>query len=165
MFFFIRLNDRFNLNISIMGIEIERKFLVKGEFIHLAVKKISIKQAYFCIDPDRIIRLRITDGKGLLTFKSRPKENSFTRNEWEFAIPLNEAEDMLEICLPGMIDKTRYIVPFENHIFEVDVFHGKRDGLIVAELELTSETEDFEKPDWLGEEVTGNPGYYNSSLI
>jgi adenylate cyclase len=148
-----------------MGIEIERKFLVKGEFRHLATKKMRIKQSYFCIDPDRIIRLRITDGVGLLTFKSRPKENSFTRNEWEFVIPVNEAEEMLSLCLPGMIDKTRYNVPFRNHIFEVDVFHGKREGLIVAELELTSETEEFEKPDWLGDEVTGDPGYYNSSLI
>ena len=148
-----------------MGIEIERKFLVKGEFIHLAVKKIRIKQAYFCIETERIIRLRITDNLGLLTFKSPPEGRSFTRNEWEFEIPIGQAEEMVTLCLPGMIDKTRYIVPFGNHIFEVDVFHGKNEGLVVAELELTSETEEFEKPEWLGEEVTGDPGYYNSSLV
>jgi adenylate cyclase len=148
-----------------MGIEIERKFLVKSDFKHLAVRKTRIRQSYFCIDPKRVIRLRITDEIGLLTFKSSPAKNSFSRKEWEFEIPLTEAEEMLDICLPGLIDKTRYIIPAGNHFFEVDVFHGKHEGLIIAEIELTSESEEFERPEWLGEEVTGNPHYYNSNLI
>ena len=148
-----------------MGTEIERKFLIRSDFKHLAVRKIRIRQSYFCIDPERVIRLRITDEKGLLTFKSRPGKNSFSRKEWEFEIPLTEAEEMLDICLPGHIDKTRYIIPVGKHFFEVDVFHGKHEGLIIAELELTSEYEEFERPEWLGEEVTGNPRYYNSNLV
>jgi adenylate cyclase len=148
-----------------MGTEIERKFLVKSSFKHLSVRKIRIKQSYFCIDPERVIRLRITDDKGLLTFKSKPAKGSFTRNEWEFEIPSDEAEEMLDICLPGVIDKTRYIIPSGKHYFEVDEFHGKNEGLVIAEIELSSESEEYERPDWLGEEVTGNPRYYNSNLI
>jgi adenylate cyclase len=148
-----------------MGVEIERKFLVKAEFKHLAIKEIRIRQSYFCIDTERIIRLRITNDKGLITFKSRPEGKSFSRKEWEFEIPFDEAEQMIELCLPGMIDKTRYIIPSGKHFFEVDVFHGKNEGLIIAELELSSESEEFDRPDWLGDEVTGNPRYYNSSLI
>lgn len=148
-----------------MGTEIERKFLVKSDYKHLAVRKIRIRQSYFCIDSERIIRLRITDEKGLLTFKSSPAKNSFSRKEWEFEISLTEAEEMLDICLPGIIDKTRYIIPVGKHFFEVDEFNGKNEGLIIAELELTSESEEFERPEWLGEEVTGNPKYYNSNLI
>jgi adenylate cyclase len=148
-----------------MGTEIERKFLVRSDFKHLAVRKIRIRQSYFCIDPERVIRLRITDEKGLLTFKSKPEKNSFSRKEWEFEIPLTEAEEMLDICLPGLIDKTRYIIPSGKHFFEVDEFYGKNEGLVIAEIELTSESEEFERPEWLGEEVTGNPRYYNSNLI
>jgi adenylate cyclase len=148
-----------------MGTEIERKFLVRSDFKHLAVRKIRIRQSYFCIDPERVIRLRITDEKGLLTFKSSPGKNSFSRKEWEFDIPLTEAEEMLGICLPGQVDKTRYIIPVGKHFFEVDEFHGKNEGLVIAELELTSESDEFERPEWLGEEVTGNPRYYNSNLI
>jgi adenylate cyclase len=148
-----------------MGVEIERKFLVKGEFRHLSVKHTRIRQSYFCIDPEKVIRLRITDNEALLTFKSRPLPGSFSRKEWEFNIPVEEAEEMLELCLPGMIDKTRYIIPNGEHNFEVDVFHGKHEGMVVAEIELSSENESFTKPAWLGREVTGDPGYYNSNLI
>ena len=148
-----------------MGVEIERKFLVKGEFRHLSVRSKRIRQSYLCIDPERVIRLRITDTEGLLTFKTMPHKGSFSRNEWEFEIPKGDAEEMLVLCLPGMIDKTRYIIPSGKHVFEVDVFHGKNDGLIVAEIELSSESEEFERPDWLGDEVTGDPRYYNSSLV
>ena len=148
-----------------MGLEIERKFLVKGKFEHLAIKKRRIQQAYFLTDPKRIIRLRITENKGVITFKSKLQGGSFSRNEWEFEIPLKDAEEMIKICLPGIIDKTRYYIPAGKHVFEVDLFHGKNEGLVIAEIELSAETEEFEKPVWLGEEVTGKPEYYNSNLI
>lgn len=148
-----------------MATETERKFLVKGEFKHLAVRKIKIIQAYLSIDADKIIRLRITDDNAFMTIKNRPRKNSITRNEWEFQIPVADAEEIINLCLPGRIIKTRYIVPSRTHIFEVDVFHEKNDGLVIAEVELSSDDESFEKPEWLGEEVTGKPQYYNANLI
>jgi adenylate cyclase len=148
-----------------MATETERKFLVKSEFRHLAVREIKIIQSYLSIDPDKTIRLRITDDKAFLTVKSRPQKNSITRNEWEVEIPVVDAEEMMRICLPGRILKTRYMVPSGKHTFEIDVFHEKHEGLIVAEIELTSDNENFIKPDWLGEEVTGMPQYYNANLI
>jgi adenylate cyclase len=148
-----------------MGKEIERKFLVKGEFMHLARKEIKILQSYMSIDTDKTIRLRIADDKAFISIKSRIQNNSIIRDEWEIPVPVSDALDMMKICLPGKIIKTRYLVPFGHHIYEVDVFHDKNEGLIIAELELLSETEEFEKPEWLGEEVTGKPEYYNANLI
>jgi len=148
-----------------MATETERKFLVKGEFRHLAIREISILQCYFSIDPYKTIRLRIADNKAFLTIKGRPQKDSITRNEWEFQIPFSDATDMMKICLPGKIVKTRYLIPSGIHTFEVDVFHEKNEGLVIAEIELSAEDEQFEKPDWLGEEVTGNPNYYNANLI
>jgi adenylate cyclase len=148
-----------------MAIEIERKFLVKGNFEHLAVKKIHIRQGYFSTEPGRTIRLRIAGEKGILTFKTSIKTGSFSRNEWEFEIPATDAEEMIKLCLPGIIDKTRHYIPSGRHTFEVDIFHGKNAGLVIAEIELSAESEEFERPEWLGEEVTGNPQYYNSNLI
>jgi CYTH domain-containing protein len=148
-----------------MAKEIERKFLVRGEFKHLAIKQMRITQGYFSVDPARIIRLRICDGKAIFSVKAPSMNAGFSRNEWEFEIPISEAKEMLKVCLPGIIQKTRYLVPFSNHIYEVDIFHGKNEGLIIAELELTNEDEVFEKPEWLGEEVTGKPEFYNSNLI
>jgi adenylate cyclase len=148
-----------------MGTEIERKFLVKGKFKHLALKKKHIRQAYLSTDPDRIVRLRISEAEAFLTIKSRLTGTSVISEEWETPIPLSDASEIMKICLPGEIDKTRYYVPVEKHIFEIDVFHGKNDGLIIAEIELSSEREIFDKPEWLGEEVTGNPSYYNANLI
>ncbi len=147
-----------------MAVETERKFLVRQGFKPASEKKMRIRQAYFSIDPARTIRLRIKGDKGIITFKS-VRKGSFSRNEWEYEIPLIEAEELMKLCLPGMIDKTRYYIPAGQHIYEVDVFHGKNDGLIIAEIELKSESEEFEKPDWLGEEVTGKAEYYNSNLI
>ncbi len=147
-----------------MAKEIERKFLVKGEFKYLAVKEINITQAYLSVDPARTIRLRIADSEAHLTIKS-PVRKTFARNEWEVAIPLSIAKEIMESCLPGRIVKTRYIIPYRNHTFEVDIFHGKNEGLTLAEIELSNENEKFVKPDWLGEEVTGQPEYYNSNLI
>jgi adenylate cyclase len=148
-----------------MAIETEKKFLVKGDFEHLAVKKVLIRQAYFSTDPGRTIRLRIKDKTGIITFKSTINNESLSRNEWEFEIPLKDAEEIIKISLPGTIEKTRHYIPAGKHIFEVDVFHGKHEGLVIAEIELASENEEFEKPEWLGQEVTGNPDYYNSNLI
>jgi CYTH domain-containing protein len=148
-----------------MATETERKFLVKDDFRHLAVKEIKIIQSYLSIDAEKTIRLRIADDKAFLTVKSRPHKNSITRNEWEVQIPVTDAEGMMGICIPGRIVKSRYLVPSGKHTFEVDVFHEKNEGLIIAEIELSSDDELFDKPSWLGEEVTGNPKYYNANLI
>ena len=147
-----------------MATETERKFLVRGEFRHLAVREIKITQLYLSRDPDKTIRLRIADNEGFLTIKSRINLESLTRDEWEFPISLSDANEIMNVCLPGRIVKTRYLIPSGNHIFEVDVFHDKNEGLIIAEIELSSEDEPFEKPDWLGEEVTGQPEYYSANL-
>ncbi len=154
----------FNFAIK-MATETERKFLVKNEFRHLAVREIKITQAYLSIDPQKTIRIRLADSKAFLTVKSRPQKNSITRNEWEVEIPVNDAREMMSICLPGRIVKTRYLVPAGTHTFEIDVFHEKNEGLVVAEIELNSDDESFDKPDWLGDEVTGMPQYYNANLI
>ena len=148
-----------------MAIETERKFLVKDEFRHLAISEIEIVQSYLSIEPDRIIRIRIANDKAFLTIKSRNKPGSIMRNEGEFPVLLTDAKDILKICLPGKIMKTRYLIPAGKHIFEVDIFHDKNEGLIIAEIELDSEDEAFEKPCWLGKEVTGMAEYYNSNLI
>jgi len=148
-----------------MATETERKFLIKGEFRHLSVRKIAMIQSYLTIDSEKTIRLRIADDKGYLTVKSRPQKNSITRNEWEVEIPVTDAQEMMSLCLPGRIVKTRFLVPSGKHTFEIDVFHEKNEGLIVAEIELDSDDESFDKPDWLGDEVTGKPQYYNANLI
>jgi adenylate cyclase len=147
-----------------MAIEIERKFIVNGEFKHLAVKTIPISQTYLSADPDKMIRIRIYGEEAFLTIKSRIRESLFTRNEWEFPISVQEAGELMSLCDSGKIIKTRYMVPWGDHTVVVDVFHDKNEGLILAEVELSSEDEIFEKPDWLGEEVTGNPDYYNVNL-
>jgi adenylate cyclase len=148
-----------------MAVETERKFLVKGEFKHLSVRKIQIIQKYLSVDMDKTIRLRIADKKAFLTIKGRPERNSISRNEWEMAIPLQDAREIMKLCLPGKIEKTRYIVPAGKHLYDVDVFHDKNEGLIIAEIELGSESEEFEKPEWLGKEVTGLAEYYNANLL
>lgn len=148
-----------------MATEIERKFLVKGEFIHLAERKSEVVQRYLAIDYTKSIRIRITGDKAFLAVKGRSSGKSIARNEWEFPVPLKDASGIMNICLPGKVEKTRYIVPSGKHKFEVDVFHDKNEGLVIAEIELSSESEDFDRPDWLGEEVTGKPEYYNANLI
>jgi adenylate cyclase len=148
-----------------MATETERKFLVKSEFRHLAFKEIKIIQTYLSIDPNKTIRLRTADDKAYITIKNKPKGKSISRGEWEFPIPLADATEMMNLCLPGKIVKTRYLINAGEHTWEVDVFHDKNEGLIIAEIELNKEDEQFEKPDWLGEEVTGIPEYYNANLI
>ncbi|HLN19566.1 MAG TPA: CYTH domain-containing protein [Bacteroidales bacterium] len=148
-----------------MGKETERKFLVKGEFIKQSIQKIDITQSYLSVDPQKTIRLRLADDEAYLTIKSPRSAGTLTRDEWEFRIPAEDAREMMKICLPGKVVKTRYIVPNGAHKIEVDVFHDKNEGLVIAEIELTSEDEKFLKPSWLGEEVTGDPRYYSSNLI
>ena len=148
-----------------MATETERKFLVKGKFRHLAINKANILQAYLSNDPERTIRIRIASKKAFLTIKGKGAANSVSRSEWEFQVSLSYARQIMKICLPGKIEKTRYFIPAGKHVFEVDVFHDKNEGLIIAEIELSHENERFEKPDWLGEEVTGKPEYYNVNLI
>jgi adenylate cyclase len=148
-----------------MGIEIERKFLVRGEFKDPDSKKEYILQKYLSVDPERTIRIRISGENAFITIKSNTLLEKATRAEWEYKIPMDEASEIMKICLPGKVEKTRYYIPYASHTFEVDVFHKKNEGLILAEIELSSESESFEKPGWLGEEVTGNPDYFNVNLL
>jgi CYTH domain-containing protein len=123
-----------------------------------------IVQGYLNSNPERTVRVRIKGGKGFLTIKGIGNESGMTRFEWEKEIKISEAEALLLLCEKGTIDKIRYNVIFENHLFEVDVFQGENEGLIVAEIELQSENETFSKPNWLGNEVTSDERYYNSFL-
>jgi adenylate cyclase len=146
-------------------IEIERKFLVTSEdFKNEAFAKNRIAQGYLSTVPGRTVRVRIKGEKGFLTIKGSSNESGLTRFEWEKEIPVDEATALLKLCEIGIIDKTRFEVKMGNHIFEIDEFYGENKGLIVAEIELKSETEIFEKPSWLGKEVTNDIRYYNSYL-
>lgn len=147
-----------------MFIETERKFLVRGDFRRSALKGLHIVQGYLCTDPKRTVRVRIKGDSGFVTVKGQPDEEGVSRFEWEREIPADEAQALLRLALPGAIDKTRWIVPYGNHTWEVDEFHGENEGLVVAEIELARPDEGFARPEWLGEEVTGDPRYYNSSL-
>lgn len=147
-----------------MAKEIERKFLVSGEFRQDSPESYRIMQGYICSDPDRTVRVRVRGDKGFLTIKGRGSEDGLSRYEWEKEIPVTEAAELMALCGSGVIDKTRYLVPFGRHTYEVDVFHGANEGLVLAEIELSDEQEAFEKPSWLGEEVTGDVRYYNSML-
>jgi adenylate cyclase len=146
-------------------IEIERKFLVLNEdFITLAVAKNRIVQGYLNSNPERTVRIRIKGNKGYLTIKGIGNETGATRLEWETEIAIEEAEKLLVLCEKGIIDKIRYEIPSGKHTYEVDVFESNNKGLIIAEIELDSENENFEKPNWLGKEVTGDNRYYNAYL-
>ncbi len=147
-----------------MAQEIERKFLVGGDFRPHTTVRTRIMQAYLSSAPERAVRVRIEGKKGFLTIKGKARQKGTSRYEWEKEIPEKEARELLEICEPGMIEKIRHRVPAGRHTFEVDEFLGDNKGLIVAEVELESPDEAFERPGWLGEEVTGNPRYYNASL-
>jgi adenylate cyclase len=148
-----------------MSQEIERKFLVKGNFKPDAVKEIRIIQGYLSSVPERTVRVRVKGAKGFLTIKGIGNASGASRYEWEKEIPVNEAEELLQICEPGVIDKVRHLVKAGKHTYEVDEFFGENQGLIIAEVELSSEEEAFDKPAWLGEEVTGYTRYYNSMLM
>ncbi len=149
-----------------MAQEIEKKFLVTSEaFKTEASKQIRITQGYLSSVPARTVRVRIKGKSGFITIKGIGNDSGATRFEWEKEIPVTEVEELLKICEPGVIDKTRYEVKAGNHTFEVDEFYGENQGLVVAEVELQSENDHFEKPAWLGKEVTGDVKYYNSMLM
>ena len=147
-----------------MAQEIERKFLVKDDsYKQLAYDSSRIQQGYICSARGRTVRVRIRGERGFLTIKGPSRDGGLSRYEWEKEIPLQEAEELMLLCEPGMIDKTRYLVQSGKHVFEVDEFYGENEGLVMAEVELASESEAFERPDFLGEEVTGDVRYYNST--
>ncbi len=149
-----------------MGQEIERKFLVKGDFKPFVTKEIRIVQGYLSSVPERTVRVRIKGDKGFMTVKGIGNASGASRFEWEKEISVEDVKSLLTVCEPGIIDKTRYIVPEESGLkFEVDEFYGENQGLVVAEIELPAEDHKFVKPEWLGEEVTGDPKYYNSMLM
>jgi adenylate cyclase len=146
-------------------IEIERKFLVSSDaFKSDVLRQNHIAQGYLSSVPERTVRVRIKGEKGFLTIKGKTNESGMSRFEWEREIPVAEAKELLLLCEKGVIEKTRYEIQIGQHLFEVDEFYGENEGLIMAEVELQSETEFFEKPVWLGEEVTNDNRYYNSYL-
>lgn len=148
-----------------MHFEIERKFLVTGDFKSCATNCTHIRQGYISSGNGRTVRVRIRDEKGYLTIKGPSLDGGLSRYEFEKEIPLSDAQDLMLICEPGIIDKHRYLVPAaDGHVWEVDEFHGDNDGLVMAEVELGSETESYEKPAFIGKEVTGDKRFYNSHM-
>lgn len=146
-------------------LEIERKFLVKNnDFINKSIKKETIIQGYLNTHPERSVRIRIKDEKAFLTVKGKSNSTGISRFEWEKEISVIEAQNLLPLCEPFPIEKVRYQVPFQGVLFEVDVFSGNHNGLIIAEIELNDENQNFPIPNWLGQEVTGQKQYYNSYL-
>ena len=148
------------------NLEIERKFLLRNDdFKQESFKKERIIQGFLSSVPERTVRVRLIAGVGFITVKGLGNEAGTTRFEWEREISKQEAEKLLEICEAGIIDKERYFVKAGEHIFEIDEFELDNKGLVMAEVELKNEEDSFEKPSWLGEEVTGQIKYYNSSLV
>lgn len=146
-------------------IEIERKFLVNSnEFKSLATSKTSIQQGYLSKDPHRTVRIRIKNDQAFLTIKGISNTSGMSRFEWEKEIPLQEGKQLMQLCIPTIIVKTRFIIPHAKLVLEVDVFEGDHIGLILAEIELPSEKTLVVLPRWIGKEVTGNQKYYNSYL-
>lgn len=146
-------------------LEIERKFSVKcTNFLANIKESYKITQGYLNSDKNRTVRVRIKGTKGFITIKGLGSDSGMSRFEWEKEISLKEAESLLLLCEDFIIDKVRYIVPFDDVVFEVDVFEGTNKGLIIAEVELTSETQMFNKPDWLGDELTQDERFYNAYL-
>ena len=148
-----------------MALEIERKFLVTDDsYKAMAFSSDRIAQGYLCREGGNSTRVRVRGDKGYLTIKGPSMDGGLSRFEWEKEMPESEAWELLKLCHGGIIDKTRHLVKCGNHTFEVDEFHGDNDGLVVAEVELESADETFERPPFLGKEVTGDKRYYNSSL-
>ena len=148
-----------------MAQEIERKFLVKGDFKSEVFKSTRITQGYLSSVPERTVRVRVKGEKGFITINGIGNESGASRYEWEKEIPVEEVRELLKICEPGVIDKTRYLVKNGEFTFEVDEFYGDNEGLTVAEIELPDEQAEFNRPAWLGEEVTGDVRFYNSMLM
>jgi adenylate cyclase len=147
-----------------MGVEIERKFLPASDGWRGLGDPTLMRQGYLTSDPMRTVRVRIEGERAVITIKS--KSIGATRGEWEYEIPVPDAVELLErLCEQPLVEKVRHRIVYGGHTWEVDEFLGENAGLVVAEIELGSEDEAFEKPDWIGQEVTGDPRYYNSSLI
>ncbi|AKS40414.1 CYTH domain-containing protein [Wenzhouxiangella marina] len=146
-----------------MGTEIEHKFLVRDASWKAGARGTRLIQAYLSTDPDRTVRVRVAGDEAWLTIKGRA--DGPARSEFEYPIPLADAQGLLALCHHPWIDKTRYLVPFGDHVWEVDEFHGENEGLIVAEVELSELGESFERPPWLGADVTDDPRYSNSGLV
>jgi adenylate cyclase len=147
-----------------MGVEIERKFLPHGDGWRGLGQPTLMRQGYLTADPMRTVRVRIEGERAVLTIKS--KSVGATRGEWEYEIPVPDAAELLDrLCEQPLVEKVRHRIGYRGHTWEVDEFQGENAGLVVAEIELGSEDEAFDKPDWIGQEVTGDPRYYNSSLI
>jgi adenylate cyclase len=147
-----------------MAQEIERKFLVQGSFESSSIRKMHFRQGYLPTNKGCTVRIRTEDERAFLTIKGASDAAGISRYEWNHEITLQEANELFLLCTGNFVEKDRYLVPAGTHMYEVDVFHGDNEGLIVAEIELNAEDEAFEKPDWLGQEVTGNRRYYNSHL-
>lgn len=146
-------------------VEIERKFLIRSEdYKQQAFKKEKISQGYLSSNPERTVRVRLRGEKAYLTVKGKSSKSGLSRFEWEKEISVEEAENLLLLCEPGKIEKTRYLIKAGEFTYEVDEFTGDNSGLTIAEIELGTEDSAFEKPAWLGEEVTGDIRYYNSQL-
>lgn len=148
-----------------MALEIERKFLVNSEdYKKASYKNYEIIQGFISTSKNAVVRIRIADAKAFITIKGCSNSSGTTRYEWEKEIELKEGQDLLALSSTSLVKKTRHLVKIKNHIFEVDEFKGDNKGLVIAEIELKSENEIFTKPQWLGEEVTGNGAYYNVLL-
>ena len=146
-------------------IEIERKFLVKNEtYKSESIKKQLITQGYLSSDPKRSVRIRICEQNAYITIKGQTSESGTSRYEWEKEINIEDAKQLMLLCREGVVTKIRHLIPLKNHTFEVDEFLKDNSGLVIAEIELSNENEDFERPSWLGKEVTGIKKYYNSQL-
>lgn len=145
-----------------MGVEIERKFLVKGEQWKNLADPVVYRQGYLCQDKDRTVRVRIAGSRGYLTVKG--KNNGIERLEFEYEIPLHDADQLLHLASKPLIEKTRRKIPFGGFVWEVDEFFGENEGLVVAEIELPNADTSFQKPTWIGQEVSDDPRYYNSNL-
>ena len=146
-----------------MGVEIERKFLVVGDAWRTLATPVAMRQGYLSSDKARVVRVRIEGESAYLTIKG--KSVGATRGEWEYPVPVADAEQLLMLCEQPLVEKVRRRIAVDRHTWEVDEFSGANQGLIVAEIELSAEDERFEKPDWIGLEVTDDARYYNSSLV
>lgn len=148
-----------------MAVEIERKFLVLDDsFKHEAFASSHICQGYICSERGKTVRIRIRDERAYITIKGPSLDGGLSRYEFEQEIPLDDARQLMTLCEPGIIDKTRWLVKSGKHTFEVDEFHGDNEGLVMAEVELSSEDEAYQQPAFIGQEVTGDRRYYNSQL-
>jgi adenylate cyclase len=149
-----------------MGVEIERKFLVADRSVVASLAGTTMRQGYLSVDPERTIRVRVAGRRAFVTIKGAPSDSGASRAEFEYEIPVPDAEELLDrLALKPLVEKTRYRVPVGRYVWEIDVFSGDNEGLVVAEVELPSEGAAVMLPHWVGEEVTGDPRYYNASLV